>query len=260
MSSPAEVAARPREEKRENPLALEPDGRSWTARENLVDVVERELLGPLGGPEEVLATSPDAAYLVGRIAPYRLTDDHGDPADADGEDTPTDVGNATDAEKGRGVPVTAVDDSGGGDDEDGVEDRPPQRGLMIPESMGLRFKIPTGQDSFTLTASWGVYRPVTDEDSDADGRRLRRFERAPVQVKTDVAVADRLEFAVGRTCSVDWREVPDTRRADAVWTTWLPTCETPQTSAEEVDAALLRTRPGCRCAATSAVVGHPDED
>ena len=35
-------------------LEYEPDGRSWTARENLADILERELLGPAerprGGP------------------------------------------------------------------------------------------------------------------------------------------------------------------------------------------------------------------
>ena len=36
-------------------LAHEPDGRSWTVRENLVDILERELLGPAHGPDEVLA-------------------------------------------------------------------------------------------------------------------------------------------------------------------------------------------------------------
>ena len=43
------------------------------ARENLVDILERELLGPANGPEEVLDAQPDIAYLVGRIAPVRLT-------------------------------------------------------------------------------------------------------------------------------------------------------------------------------------------
>ena len=42
-----------------------PDGRSWTARENLADILERELLGPLNGPEEVIDGVPDAVYLVG---------------------------------------------------------------------------------------------------------------------------------------------------------------------------------------------------
>ena len=37
----------------ELPPAHEPDGPSLTARENLVDILERELLGPINGPEEI---------------------------------------------------------------------------------------------------------------------------------------------------------------------------------------------------------------
>jgi hypothetical protein len=53
-------------------LKLDPDKRPWTARENLVDILERELLGPANGPEEILNGVPDPAYLSGRIAPVRL--------------------------------------------------------------------------------------------------------------------------------------------------------------------------------------------
>ena len=35
-------------------LEHEPDGSSWTARENLADILERELLGPMNGPTEVI--------------------------------------------------------------------------------------------------------------------------------------------------------------------------------------------------------------
>ena len=61
-------------------LEYEPDGSSWTARENLADILERELLGPMNGPEEVIDGSPDAVYLIGRIAPFKLTAGTGDPA------------------------------------------------------------------------------------------------------------------------------------------------------------------------------------
>ena len=54
-------------------LNYEPDGTSFTVRENLVDILERELLGPIHGPEEVLPFSPRSQYLIGQIAPVRLT-------------------------------------------------------------------------------------------------------------------------------------------------------------------------------------------
>ncbi|MFE2722831.1 DISARM system helicase DrmA [Kitasatospora sp. NPDC059327] len=317
-------------------LHLAPDGRSWTVRENLADVLERELLGPAGGPEEILEGVPDSAYLVGRIAPVRLTTSKDDPTQADSDDAATDVGDAVDAAESRGVPVTAVDESSAGADEDEVEDQPQKRGLMIPASMGLRCQIPDDLDEFTVATSWGTYEPVKEKHAEGEqsASRLRRYQRKPHQHTTPIKVADlsptsttpfaledkvmlrvdryddtergcrlieialcndletprkipveawlyqtelsvtapdgagvflpvndaltdtreepddelrrlrlqyrdRLEFAVGRTCSVDWAQAEGTRRASKLWTTWLPTCETPQTAAEEISAALL---------------------
>ncbi len=312
-------------------LEHEPDGSSWTARENLADVLERELLGPMNGPTEVIDGGPDSVYLVGRIAPFKLAAGTGDPEDADTDEPDTDVGDANDAEAGRGVPLTEVDDSGAGTDEDsGLEDTPQQRGLMIPASMGLRCQIPDDLESFTVTASWGVYESVPAPEGDES--RSRRYKRTPVEIPKRIVVADlgesvtteiplkdkvvlhidrhdeperncrlieialcndqvaprkipvdawlyqtkltvtaegepaflpvtdpllddrwepddelrrlklqyrdRLEFAVGRTCSVDWHVAEGARRAGKVWTTWLPVSETPQVAAEEVDALL----------------------
>ena len=312
-------------------LTYSPDGRSWTARENLGDILERELLGPAGGAEEILDGSPDAAYLVGRIAPVKLTAGGDDPTQEGEVDAATDVGDAMDAEQSRGVPLTAVDDSTVESDEDTAEDAPPKRGLMIPASMGLRFQIPTGLASFVVHSSWGVYNPIGGDDPE---RRGRRYQRTPVardiavQVRdlrpghtrtiplvdeivlridvyddaererllVDVALCndketprripvnawlyqtkltvdaggsavflpvtdtltdtrreeddelrrlnlqyrDKLEFAIGRTCSVGWGRVdPDTRRTATVWTTWLPVVETPQTTAAEIAEAEL---------------------
>ncbi|WP_149182708.1 DISARM system helicase DrmA [Streptomyces sp. TRM49041] len=320
-------------------LALDPDERSWTVRENLVDVLERELLGPAGGPEEILEGVPDSAYLVGRIAPVRLTVGQDNPTQTDSGDAASDVGDAVDAAESRGVPVTAVDESSAGADEDEVEDQPQKRGLMIPASMGLRCQVPNDLDAFTVTASWGTYEPVKEKKGEGGEpvSNLRRYQRKPHEISTTITVADltpsrtttfvlkdkivlrvdryddaergcrlieialcndretprkipveawlyqtklevsaaggvavflpvndvlldtreepddelrrlrlqyrnRLEFAVGRTCSVDWEVAKDARKASSVWTTWLPTCETPQTAAEEIAAALLDMR------------------
>ncbi|MET8208355.1 DISARM system helicase DrmA [Streptomyces sp. NPDC005373] len=323
-------------------LAHEPDERSWTARENLVDILERELLGPANGPDEILDGVPDSAYLIGRIAPVRLTGGQDDPGEDGSEDAATDVGDAVDAVGSRGVPVTAVDDSSAGSEEDEVEDQPQKRGLMIPASMGLRFQIPDDLDEFTVVASWGTYEPVKDKrgegvaDGAAPAPALRRFQRTPHAIPKTISVAglkpfrttefalkdkvvlrvdryddaergcrlievalcndretprkipveawlyqtklevsaggaevflpvndalldsrgewddelrrmklqyrNRLEFAVGRTCSVDWDAAGGTRRASKVRTTWLPVSETPQTKAEEIGSALLDMR------------------
>ena len=49
------------------------DGSSNAVRENLVDILERELLGPIHGPEETLPYSPRSQYLVGHIAPVKIS-------------------------------------------------------------------------------------------------------------------------------------------------------------------------------------------
>ena len=212
-----------------------------------------------------------------------------------------------------------------------MEDEPQQRGLMIPASMGLRCQIPDDLESFTVTASWGVYESVPEKDPERQ-RVVRRYKRTPIEITKRITVADlhesgtteiplkdkvvlrvdrhddpergcrlieialcndretprkipvdawlyqtkltvaadgaevflpvsdplldtrhepddelrrlnlqyrdRLEFAVGRTCSVDWAVAEGARRASKVWTTWLPVCETPQVAAEEIDALL----------------------
>jgi hypothetical protein len=53
-------------------LNCELDGTSFAVRENLLDILQRELLGPIHGPEEVLPFSPRSQYLVGQIAPVKL--------------------------------------------------------------------------------------------------------------------------------------------------------------------------------------------
>jgi hypothetical protein len=315
-------------------LAHEPDGTSHVVRQNLVDILERELLGPAAGPEELLPVSPRQLYLVGHIAPVKLAEDRVDAAAT--EDGYGLVGVRSDAEgphEQSGVPAESAEDRSADGDEDDAEDKAPRQGLMIPASMGLRFQLPRAQPSFTVTASWGTYQSVRTEDRDAKGRPVVKYRRTPVGVVETVAVADltpgrtrtvplsgqvclrvdvyddpdydrrlieialcndrqtpptipvsewlfqtrlhveaggaavflpvrdvlahdwpeqdeelrrlhlqyrdRLEFAVGRTCSVDWTAEPGARRATAVWTSWLPVAETPQTEPPMVDMAAL---------------------
>ena len=56
---------------------------------------------------------------------------------------------------------------------------------MIPASMGLRCQIPADLDEFTVTASWGVYEPVTAEEGD----KRRRYKRTPVEIPKAITVA-----------------------------------------------------------------------
>ena len=89
------------------------------------------------------------------------------------------------------------------------------------------------QTKLTVTAeAEPAFLPVTDPLLDDRWEPDDELRRLKLQYR------DRLEFAVGRTCSVDWHVAEGARRASKVWTTWLPVSETPQVAAEEVDALL----------------------
>jgi hypothetical protein len=322
------------------PLSHSLDGSSWAVRENLVEILHRELLGPDGGEEEVLVSPPDARYILGRIAPAKLRRAEDAPSSEDGDDDSTiELGDDLAALESNGVPLSDVDDTAADGDEDPGDDRddePVRRGLMIPASMGLRFQIPRDLERFTVRCSWGVYNSEAGGEVDKSGRAIRRFRRTPVDVpvtievpdltpgataeyaltgdvvlrldsyvdaeldrllvevalcndretprriptnawmfqtqlyveaggeavflpvrdatvdrrwepdddarRLDLQYRDRLEFAIGRTCSADWTVQPRARRATQVRTTWLPTAETPQTQGAEVPEALLDMR------------------
>ncbi len=335
-------------------LLRELDGSSWSVRENLVDILARELLGPDGGEQELLDVPPDARYLLGRIAPTKLRQSGSVPSvESEDADSTVDLGDDMAAMESSGVPLSTIDDDTAVDsDEDPGGDRddePVRRGLMIPASMGIRFQIPSDLKAFTVRASWGVYNPEKTGDVAPSGREIRRFRRTPLRADTRVVVADlelgttrefmlhddvtlrvdayadaewdrllvevalcndretprriptnawmfqtqlhvdaegeavflpvqdvtvddrwepddelrrlrlqyrdRLEFAIGRTCSVDWHQVEGMRCADRVWTTWLPTAETPQTSARDVPGALLDMRALANASAADVEAG-----
>ncbi|MER2083421.1 DISARM system helicase DrmA [Rhodococcus sp. (in: high G+C Gram-positive bacteria)] len=315
-------------------LTHDPDGTSFTVRENLVDIIERELLGPAGGPDEILSISPRAQYLVGHIAPVKLTGGRVNLADVeDGDQLASIRDDITTHGRGRGISVEAPDDNSADSEDDDVDDKTPKQGLMLPASMGLRFQVPSDLTDFTVAASWGQYQPVDSERTRKDGRPLSDYKRTPIGISEtiridqltpgrtytrelrgtvclrvdiyhdprfnraiieialcndretpqsipvaewlfqtklhitsasgaiflpvrdvleqdwdefddevralDLQYRDRLEFAVGRTCSVSWDAAKNSRRASAVWTTWLPIAETPQTTARSVEGPPL---------------------
>ncbi len=95
-------------------LSYNLDGTSFTVRENLVDILERELLGPIHGPDELLPFSPRSQYLIGHIAPVRLTGATQGSGEQDGGAERGDLVEAR-ADEGavaevRGVPAFAADE------------------------------------------------------------------------------------------------------------------------------------------------------
>ena len=94
-------------------LAHQPDDTSYVVRENLVDILERELLGPIHGPNEVLPFSPRSQYLVGLIAPVKLNGGRPSPGHDEGVDSERGhlIEAYGDGEGGRGVPASAADET-----------------------------------------------------------------------------------------------------------------------------------------------------
>ena len=167
---------------------------SVSARAGLVEVLERELIGPAEGEDEVLSSSPDQRYLLGRIAPTRLTGAHDD----------------LEAAASTGAPVVGVEEETASaaaeeDSGDDADDEPVRRGLMIPASMGLRFQVPADLDAVAVHVSWGTYEPAGRGDAGfstvsgaADSRESRtsRYRRIPHYRSVSLPLA---ELTPGRT-------------------------------------------------------------
>lgn len=133
---------------------ITPDGTSWTARETITSILHRELLGPAGGPDELIALHPKQRYLVGRLAPVELgrSDERRTPedelsgdADLDPDDLDLDASTEPDTD-----PTT-------GDDAATSDDAALRRGLIDPTSMGLRFQVGPDETEVSVTVTWGSY-------------------------------------------------------------------------------------------------------
>ena len=171
---------------------------SVSARAGLVEVLRRELIGPAEGDTEVLTTPPDDRYLLGRIAPTRLS------------------GAADDLEAAAstGAPVTGVEEemtnaTAEEDPGEDTDDEPVRRGLMIPASMGLRFQVPADPaelESIAIHVSWGTYESTGRDDAEAPvsstdpassrDSRTTRYRRIPHYHNFSLRLAD---LTPGRT-------------------------------------------------------------
>ena len=149
-------------------LTYEPDGTSFTVRENLRRHpgarAARSDPRPGGGAavQPALAV-PGWTHRTGQADWVALTSDDSEGAAERGHLVEVRTDDEALAES-RGVPAYAADETEADAEDDDAEDRAPKQGLMIPASMGLRFQVPADLESFTVTASWGTYETVeTDE-------------------------------------------------------------------------------------------------
>jgi len=129
-------------------------------RRDLETLAVTELLGPVGGPTEVLAEpNVRGRYIVGLLAP-----------------------------RGKSVLPEEADDNaeGGVDTEDGVTEAPSlQTGTFLPSSIGLTFALHGETTALRITARWGHYtRTEIDDDkyrSQKTGKLRRVWQREQIE-------------------------------------------------------------------------------
>ena len=133
---------------------------AFDLRDDLVDMVRRDLLGPAGGEDEELDQFEDRVsnrYLVGALAPREKT-----------------------------VAAEVLDtlSSGGADTaEEGAADvGAPAQTSLVPNSLGLSFVVDKAVKTITLETSWGRYHRVASEvQEDKAGKAARVWKREPVR-------------------------------------------------------------------------------
>ncbi|MGJ8720438.1 MAG: DISARM system helicase DrmA [Salinibacterium amurskyense] len=151
---------------------------SAEVRDQLIELLQRDLVGPWGGSDETVNGTPRGRYLVGALAPVAIDDDDPQPASHD-TSAATEAVNPEDfrnseadsvvdsdvSHQSRGVSESSdepIADSSSGDTE---EDRGPESKLIAPSSMGLRFQVGPDINDLHFTARWGQYssRRAPDE-------------------------------------------------------------------------------------------------
>lgn len=119
---------------------------TYTLRQEFLDLVRRDLLGPAAGDREVVTESNvHDRYLLGMLAPLKQPDEQEpglfDKLDADGEESPEE-----------GAPEPAA----------------PLARTLFPSSFGMSFSLDLSAESFTIEARWGQYL----REKDAGGNNV----------------------------------------------------------------------------------------
>lgn len=123
-------------------------------RQELEDLIRRDLLGPAGGEREVITEqSVRNRYLLGMLAPLKTIEE---PVEELPDDTELADDTEDNAEEGKAEPSTPV-----------------KRGTT-PSTFGLSFCLELSETSFEANASWGQYL----REPDAEGKNVwKRYPR-----------------------------------------------------------------------------------
>lgn len=154
---------------------------SFEVREQLEDLLEKDLLGPADGPDEELpaGTIPAERYLLGRLVP-RVPDDGGaivEPTVDDADFAEVDL-----------VDQDVTVDAGQSDDRE--SEKSTRAGSMASSALGLSFMVPEGVSHVLVEATWGRYGRTQSETQVTEQERARTVWRrrpcgGPVEVPVD---------------------------------------------------------------------------
>jgi len=124
-------------------------------------MVVNDLLGPAGGPEEVIETRPGERYLAGMLAPH-------------GVQTAPEEEERVEVEKG-------------GDTQDGQsEAHAPAIPTLVPSSIGVSFCVGPATERLRVTARWGRY--LREKPEEGESSKDWVWRRTPVEAQVEVDV------------------------------------------------------------------------
>ena len=150
-------------------------------RELLQLAVMDDLLGPAGGPDELIVDmGVRDRYLVGKLAP-RETVEPGQEfpaASPDGDDTdPADL-----TVKAQKPAVDSPTVRGGGETEAADEVDAASNQSLVPSSLGLTFCVDGDVERIEIEARWGCYERLGNEDHEQvkpNGQKAKVWQRIP---------------------------------------------------------------------------------
>ncbi|WP_084039578.1 DISARM system helicase DrmA [Demequina sp. NBRC 110053] len=171
---------------------------SAQVRDELGDLIARDLVGPWDGPDETIVGTPRARYLAGALAPISLLDGGAMPASSPSEtdsaglddvrsDESLAVTDLTVAHEVQGVPSDEDESISEATPHEPDEDRGPESKIIAPSSMGLRFQVPAGTGTLRLTARWGRY--TSRREADDQGKTQTFYDRKPFATTAEIDVS-----------------------------------------------------------------------
>ncbi|MFI1531132.1 hypothetical protein [Streptomyces griseus] len=138
-------------------------------RQELVDHLTRQLVGPVGDDDEVLDAPPDRQYLMGTLYPQQA-------------DLQRQLALAADDPEAPGAEQDALD-------VDPAADPVPETNSWLPASLGLSFYTKANHIEVSCTAA--RYETRRNESG-----RGRRWQRVPLPPETHTIGPDRIEVSV----------------------------------------------------------------